>query len=381
MTLRKLRLAMLCALVLSQPYAMAGFPKALGYLGWWQPQSWRSAPLEQFDRLLFFDLKVDSDGNITERHGWPEEWADLRNATQESRTPLDLTLTLFDPNDFNRLFASFDNTQRLINEAASLVEQPGVAGLQLDFEIYGVVRPQVIENFRTFLRLLSVRLQRMTPPRNLSVFFPVGAETALYDSNSLALVDQVVLQGYDVHWRDSKTAGPVAPLGGDDAWTWEKMTAHGESLGVSTDKLFLGFPLFGYEWPVNGRALRSATQAKGSATSFAPIAAESIGEMKFSVQERVRQYGAAHDPISGSSHYQFRRIDGQYVEGWFEDWWALGRKIDFLTDKHLGGIAFFLLGYDAGQLVDFFMQRRGGNASRDPSVQTQKRGPVLPSTQ
>lgn len=365
MRLRSLLSIVMWTLLFGSSHEAAATPKALGYLGWWMPQSWRTAPLTQFDRILFFDLKVNADGSITERRGWPEEWSDLKNAVQESQTPLDLTLTLFEPEEFNSLFASFASTQRLINEAAVLVDQQGVAGLQLDFEIYGQTRPQTIENFRTFLRLLSNRLRQMSPPRNFSVFFPVGAEPSLYDSYSLGLFDQVVLQGYDVHWPGSKSAGPVAPLGGDDPWTWEKMVAFGVSLGVSSEKLFLGFPLFGYEWPVNGHTPRSTTQAKGSATSFAPIVVDSTSDMKISVQERVLEHGAYHDPISGSSRYHFMRSDGQYIEGWFEDWWALDKKIDFLIGKRLGGIAFFLIGYDGDQLVEFFMRQRSRNAPRN----------------
>jgi hypothetical protein len=56
------------------------------------------------------------------------------------------------------------------------------------------------------------------------------------------------------------------------------------------------------------------------------------------------------------------------MEGWFEDWWALDRKIDFLIDKKLGGIAFFLIGYDGGQLVDFFMHQRSRVPSGTPRL-------------
>lgn len=344
---------------------MAEAPKAWAYIGWWLPQGWRNAPLEKFDRLLFFDLKVGADGGIAERHGWPQEWTELRGAVRESHTALDLALTLFKPEDFNRIFSSVEAMQRLVKEAITLARPPEVAGLQLDFEIYGLADPVAVENFRTFLRMLSGQLRRMSPPRNLSVFLPVGAESTLYDSASLRVVDQVVLQGYDVHWRASKVAGPVAPLSGDDAWTWEKMVARGDSLGIARDKLLLGFPLFGYEWPVKGQKLRSSTLGLGSVTSFAPVPPDSRGEMQFSVQERVREHGSTHDPLSGSSHYQFKGNDGQFVEGWFEDWWTLGKKIDYVVNEKIGGVAFFLLGYDGGQLIDFFFQQRAALGFHD----------------
>ena len=359
MILRPLKAALLSVLLFCGTGASAETPKAWGYLGWWLPQSWRSVPLGQLDRLLFFELKVAPNGAIAERHGWPEQWADLRLAVQQNNTPLDLTLTLFDSAIFNTLFSSSEATQRLLIEASSLAGQPGVAGLQLDFEIYSLAQPQAIERYREFVRELSVRLRQQVPPRNLSVFHPIGGTSVLYDAVTLAQVDHVVLQGYDAHWLDSKTAGPVAPLSGNEAVTWEKALAIGLGLGVPKERLLLSFPLYGYEWQVKTHKLRSASLGKGRITSFAPIPVNSPPDLPFNVQDRVRQYGASHDPLSGSSYYRFRGKNGQFVEGWFEDWWALGRKIDFLADRQLGGAAFFLLGYDNEQLVNYFLQRRG----------------------
>jgi spore germination protein len=136
--------------------------------------------------------------------------------------------------------------------------------------------------------------------------------------------------------------------------------------------LLLSFPLYGYEWQVKGRKLRSATIGQGIHTSFAPIPAGLLPDFQFNVQDQVRQYGATHDPVSGSSYYQFKRKNGQFVEGWFEDWWTLGRKSDYLADEQLGGIAFFMLGYDNGQLVDYFLRRRGPKSRQDITNRIQK---------
>ncbi len=365
MSVRRLKHALLLVALFWLNGTTAETPKAWGYLGWWMPQSWRTVPMGQFDRLMFFQLNVAPNGEIKERHGWPEKWVDLRLAVQQNNTPLDLTLTLFEPAAFNSLFSSLDATQRLLDEASALAEQPGIAGLQLDFEIYTLAQPDAIERYRSFVLQLSKRLRQQTPPRHLSVFFPVGGDSKLYDAATLKQVDHVVLQGYDAHWPGSKTAGPVAPLSGSDAVTWEKAVAQGLSLGVPKDRLILSFPLFGYEWPVKNDKLRSPTQGAGLPTSFAPISGDLPGELRFNVQDQVKHYGATHDPASGSSYYQYKKADGQFVEGWFEDWWSLSRKTDYLMEQRLGGMAFFLLGYDDGQLVNYFFQRRGRKNLQD----------------
>ena len=69
--------------------------------------------------------------------------------------------------------------------------------------------------------------------------------------------------------------------------------------------------------------------------------------------------------MSGSSYYQFKRKNGEFVEGWFEDERAIRRKSDYLEDEKLGGMAFFPLGYDGGQLVELFLRRRDFNNRQD----------------
>jgi spore germination protein len=372
MIFRHFGFALFFALFFYSMPAAAEQPKAWAYLGWWLPDSWRKAPLGELDRLLFFDLKVNGNGKITERNGWPEKWVDLRLAVKQNNTPLDLTLTLFDPLSFDQLFSSTDSTQHLLAEAVLLASQEGVAGLQLDFEIYSFVRPETITRYRSFVRELSKRLRQLPVPKNLSVFFPMGAESQLYDTATLTKVDQLVLQGYDAHWKSGKTAGPVAPLNGDEAVTWTKAVALGQSLGVTKERLMLGFPLYGYEWQVKGAKLRSETVGEGLFTTFAPIPVELFPDVRLNVQDQVKQYGASHDPVSGSSYYQYKKSNGQFFEGWFEDWWSLRQKSEFIATEQLGGIAFFLLGYDDGQLLDYFLRFRGRKICKFVSIESGK---------
>lgn len=357
MTLRPWLCAVAAALVLLHDTALAAPQKAWAYAGWWMPDSWRTAPLAQLDRLLFFELKVNAAGEIAERNGWPEKWGDLRAAVKRHSVPLDLTLTLFDPKAFEQLFSSAAATRRLLDAATALAASDGVAGLQLDFEIYTVVRPATLENYQVFVRELSRLLQRQSPARNLSVFFPIGGETLLYDAATLTKLHHVVLQGYDAHWASGKMAGPVAPLDGSEAVTWKKAVATGVALGIPKNRLLLSFPLYGYEWRVKTGKPRSEVAGHGKTTSFTPLPAGLVADIQASVQERVHRFGAFHDPASASSYYQFKNSDGHLIEGWFEDWWSLSRKSDYLEREGLGGIAFFILGYDNDQLINYYLRR------------------------
>lgn len=340
-----------------------------GYVGWWMPQSWQRILPGQFERLLFFELRIAQDGRISDRHGWPEDWGSLRQMASQLQVPLDLTLTLFSADDFNALFTSVTATRTLLETCLQLTTPYPGLGLHIDFEIFGDAENQAIENFRTFVQELGLRLRASEGKRNLSAFLPANSASALFDRATLTTFDQVVVQGYDSHWSGSKNAGPVAPLRGDDAWTWEKLIPFAASFGIPSQKMLISYPLFGYEWPVAGRKLRSATIGTGVPTTFAPIANSGDTAIQNSAWARVREYGVKFDPGSASPYYQFRRGDGQHIEGWFEDWWSLDEKIDFAKANAVHGLAFFVVGYDDFYLINHFALRKSsiGLMQSDPS--------------
>ena len=161
-------------------------------------------------------------------------------------------------------------------------------------------------------------------------------------------------------------------MNGNEAVTWKKAVALSQTLGVPKERLMLGFPLYGYEWPVKGAKKRNATTGEGLFTTFASIPVELFPDVQFNVQDQVKRYGASHDPESGSSYYQYKKSNGQFIEGWFEDWWSLRQKSEYLVNERLGGIAFFLLGYDDGQLVDYFLRLRGRKNCNSVTIESGK---------
>ncbi len=346
------------AFCLWQIPASAKPPAAWGYVAWWMPDGWRNLPLAELDRILFFEMAVDASGQVIERHGWPERWEDLRVATRMAGASLDLTIRCFDAEVFNTLFTTPDASAKFLEQALVLANDGAINGLQLDVEIYTAVTPEAIAGYQRFVRDLATRLHQLSPVRQLSVFFPVGSATVLYDPATLQQFDHVVLQGYDAHVPGSRNAGPIAPLEGGDEGTWRKSVAQGLGLGVPRDHLLLGFPLYGVEWPVISTALRSATSGEGVHVYFSASPEGTPPLTWINARERIRDHGVQHEPVSGSSYYQFEGADGSYFEGWLEDAWSIARKTDYVFSEQLGGIAFFVLGYDQGELVKHFLNDR-----------------------
>lgn len=353
------RCAIFLLAITSISSATAMPPGASAYLGWWLPDGWKTISDQRLDRLYFFDIEIQPDGTLGDLHGWPEEWSDLRNWSAARSTPLELAFTLMDPTHFHRLFSNPVATQKLKFALLSLAQHPDVQGLHLDVEMYGDLNPKDIDSFRFFVVEIAQALSRGTPQKTLSVFLPFQTKSHLYDKRTLQWTTHVVLQAYDSHWVDGRYAGPVAPLDGPYALTWKAAVNLADRLGIPRGKQILSYPLYGYEWPVLGNAAgRHATAGKGVTTSYAtlsPEAAESA-EITISARSRVSQYGARFDTVTGSSSYQFTR-NGRLYEGWFEDLEGLDRKAEYLEKESLGGIAFFILGYDAGSLVNAYLEK------------------------
>jgi spore germination protein len=331
--------------------------KVLAYQAWWLPESWRSAPLDKLDRLIFFELKVDAKGSISDKHGWPENWTAMQAELKRLSIPLDLTLTLLDSKDFQAVFSSDQAVAQLLEQATNLAADKAVSGLHIDFEVYTAMPEVVLAKFRRFMLDLSKRLRSEIPARHLSVFLPVGGAVQIYDAASLAAVNQIVAQGYDAHWKSGATAGPVAPLDGRTAVTWKKALSQTLGLGVAKDKIFLSYPLYGYEWRGENKAPRAKAIGVGTDTTFAPIDAKFLPNIQISAKDRAKRFGSFNDDVSGSSYYQFSK-NGYWSTGWFEGEWALTKKIAFMKREQFAGLAFFVLGYDGGVLLDSFVNRR-----------------------
>lgn len=361
---RRLFLLVLWGLLL--PTVAVARPMVFGYALWWVPEAETIRALPHVDRLKFMELRLSPDGRIADRHGWPEQWAGLRNAAAAFGIPIDISLTLFSPDDFNALFGAPDRVKRLQKEVLDLAREDGVAGVHLDIEIFTPVQPKAAQRYREFVIDLAKQLNDMKPQRLVSAFLNYNAEKYLYDAASLAGVAHVIVQGYDAHWLGSEVAGPLAPLQGPDTVTWEKMFATARSLGVHPQRMLMGFPTYGYEWKVKPCDPRGKRIAPGETTIFGRVYLPQAPNLRNTVVGRVLAHGANYDAQSGSAYYRVDASDGSCLIGWFEDWWTLQRKLDWVLKEKLVGLAFFPLGYDEGDLVSLAARRFRAPASNGP---------------
>ena len=325
-------------------------PQSWAYAAWWQPLQHDGIVASAFDRLIYFDVTLADDGSIADAHGWPQRHAPLRDAARRLGVPLDVAVALHGAEPLTRLFSSADAVERLLQTCLALADDPAVAGLQLDFEVYEALPAPALQALRAFVPQLRHALAAQHPGLALTVFVPMSPHP-LYDRASLSRVDWVVMQGYDAHWSGSPTAGPVAPLRGPESVTWERALRHAQDLGIPESRTLVGFPLYGYEWPVATREARGRVLAPGVARTLEPTTPAGDTVVGESVRKRVNLYGCQRDPLSASAYYQFLDPQQRWVAGWYEGDWSLRRKADFVRRHRLAGIAFFAGGGDGYRLT------------------------------
>ena len=224
------------------------------YHAYWMGDAWRSYDLRAFERLLFMDLPIGKNGRVQDTRGWPDQWATLRARARLANVQLDPAFTILTPDVFSAVFSNAAARRRLVAEVVFLARFS--RGVHLDFEVYENVPAAATEGFRTFLAELRRALD--TKPRKvLTAFVPAG--TTIYGEAELALLDAIVAQGYDVHWKLSPNTGPVAVLDGESQATWRTAAALLGERKVPPNKILFSTPFYGYEWPTVSEEPRTST--------------------------------------------------------------------------------------------------------------------------
>lgn len=312
----------------------------------WMGDAWRIYDLAAFRRILFFDLIAGKDGRIEKRNGWPEQWQDLRASARSARVAVDPVVTVLGKEVFAALFASREARARLLEEVVSLARASG--GVHLDVEVYERVGESEAAGFRDFLEQLRRELDR-APRRLLTAFVPTGA--GLYGKAELALLDAVVAQGYDFHWRNSASAGPVAVLQEQSPVAWRSAARTLTGLGVPPRKILFSTPLYGYEWPTESGDARAATRGPASVITYAPLPSSLLPDLRINALSRAAEHGLRRESGTGAPWYAFHDGDG-WRQGWFDDPASLRPRLDFVRENDFRGVALFVLGYDGGVLLD-----------------------------
>lgn len=226
--------------------------------------------------------------------------------------------------------------EKLIDEILFYVAHYGYDGVEIDFEGIGSADRAY---FTAFLQALKDKLT----PLHLPLIVAVPAKTWDDPKNSWSggydfaeigsIADRVMVMAYDEHWSGGP-AGPVSSL----PW-YEKVAAY-VAKTIPKDKVYMGIPLYGYDWPTTGKA-----------RALLPVGIEKI----------IAQYGgtAVYDAKSATPKYEYTDAKGIAHVIWFEDNASIAKKIEVVQRHGFKGVGLWRLGYEKQELWQVLQPRQG----------------------
>lgn len=243
-------------------------------------------------------------------------WMHLSTMTEEGR---------FSSARAEALLGSVPRQETLLGQVKEILKEKGYGGLDVDFEY---IRPELGAAYAAFVD----RLRRELNPLGCSVLVALAPKTSagqrglLYEAHDYAALGRaangVLLMTYE--W--GYTAGPpmaVAPLDKVRQVVDYALTE------IPAEKLFLGVPVYGYDWPLPFR--EGVTRGE----SVSPQEALAL----------ARRHGAEirYDETAQAPWFRYTAAGGREHEVWFEDARSSYAKFRLAAEKGLQGVGLWNL--------------------------------------
>lgn len=282
--------------------------------------------------IAFFSYETDTatGGYITVR-GWTT--TPIIDYAHSLGVKVTLTVTNFGYDQNDKLLSDTVKQQRMINTLIALLQQRGGDGVNFDLES---VRLTQRANLVAFMRRASTQIKAQLPNAEISMATPAVDWLGSWDFAQLAQIcDYLIVMGYDYYYSGSTTAGPVAPLEGENYNITRTVTTH-LGAGVPNSKLLLGVPWFGIDWPVQSSARKSSRT--GTASSRTYTEAEQMASL----------YGKTFDVLTKVPWFSYQ-ISSAWRQVWYDDTTSLSAKYALVNTRALGGIGIWALSYDGAR--------------------------------
>ncbi|MHC1776496.1 MAG: glycosyl hydrolase family 18 protein [Lentimicrobium sp.] len=310
--------------------------RVFGYHPYWMGNSWQNYRWELLSDLCYFSYDTDpATGNPLTTNGF--ETAEVIDTALAHGVRVHLCVTLF--SGHAAFFANPQAQQNLTGNIISLIVQRGIQGVNIDFEAVPSSQQQGLTNY---LVQLSQELHSVVPGAELSIAAPAVNWSNTFDIPAIApALDFIMIMAYDYYWNGSSLAGPVSgywPLTSSFNYAVDHSLSYYQSQGVPNEKLLLGLPYYGREWPVTSNTLPAGTSGSGTAVTYSNVRGNSSG---FYTPQNLYW-----DQFSFNPYYSY--LSNSWRQCFFDDVRSLGAKYDLVNRRNAGGIGIWALGYDNG---------------------------------
>lgn len=303
-----------------------------GFHPYWEGTAWQGYNYDLLSTIAWFGLDITSSGNISNDNGWPV--TSLINKAHQNGVEVVVVAILFDDDSIERLLNNASYRQNLIDNLVNEVKSAGADGVNIDFES---MPDGVKSEFVTFMNDLTSAFHTEIPGSQVTVDMPAIDWSNRFNFKGLAnACDGLMIMGYDYHWKGSGTTGPVAPLKGTSYNVSGTVETYLSQTDFNREKLILGLPWYGYEWPAAGPEPGASTTGNGRARFYSD--AEAL----------AATYGKRRYSAGGEIPWYRHEENGGWTQGWYDDSLSLSLKYQYALSEDLKGIGIWALGYDDG---------------------------------
>jgi len=339
-----------------------------GFFPYWNTKYAEQLYIQQLTHFAYFAIDLNPDGTVNKKNsskelepGWnklnskPVEKLFYQSKLLGQKTVL--TVTAMDPDLITSIATDDDNIQTAINSIMTVYRDYNFDDINVDFEHIGTPSESTRNGFTSFIKKLKIACKATNSKCaiDIDVFADSANKKRLWDLEALAPeVDRFIVMAYDYYRKSSSQAGPVAPLIGkcDDIAISKNakclemdIVSHLAQISkiVSSEKIILGVPFYGYEWQTASKDFLANTYPRtGSLATYQRIqslySSPKISALTTSWSE------------STLSPYLSYEEDGNIYQIYFENSQSLEQKIKLVESANLGGIAIWALGYESPYL-------------------------------
>ena len=302
----------------------------------WHPY-WASSTAQNYydfnalTHIAYFSYEVDTaNGSYSTIHEWNS--TPLIGTAHLYGTKVLLTVTNFGISRNTKILSDTVKQNTLINTIVLLLKARNGDGVNFDFESVGSSQRT---NLVKFMTKAFKAIKKELPVSEISMAAPAVDWNSSWDVKALSYVcDYLVIMGYDYYYSGSSTAGPVAPLE-TEAYNVTRSIDTYLSAGVPPEKLMLGVPWYGYDWPVSSN-MRKASST-GSATARIYTAAKSLAKTN----------GYTFDQMTKVPWVSYKS-SSLWRQMWYDDSVSLSLKYALVNSKKIAGIGIWALSYEGG---------------------------------
>ncbi len=306
----------------------------VGYHPYWNNGLQTAYQWDKLTVINYFNIAVGDSGSITSNNGWP--FNSLINVAHNNGVRVQLAVTNFSTTSLSALLGSESNRSRAISNIVKVMSEGNGDGVDIDFEgVSGSRNSQYV----LFMQELRDSLDAVNPNYTLSMASPAVDWRNAYNYEALAnICDWLFIMGYDYHWKTGPTAGPVSPFDSNSNINLLNSVAdYLTKTANDTNKLILGLPYYGYNWPTVSDGGTENTDTRGDGSSVLYKSAKSL----------VTGYGRKWHDLSKSPWYSYEGGTGWFVT-WYDDEESLAAKYALAKNNNLKGVGMWALGYDDG---------------------------------